>query len=362
MFPVTGSAPDVFTAQEIARASGVRPRIVRDLIHAGAVPTIDGRFVSAREAVLAVRQLRGEPVHGERQLFRPVNSQLTAPGRALLASTAVHAAILAAIVLITTLGVATAPADVAPRADRTRMVFLATPGPGGGGGGGGFKVPAPPARAEMKGPSAVRSPIPPPRRPAPAKSKPEAARVPPQRPASVERPVEPPPAPPQPAPLPQVTAPVASVAADPVDTPGVVADTAARTPSEGPGSGGGAGTGRGSGMGEGDGAGIGPGSGGGTGGGPYRPGAGITPPGILREVKPDYTEEARRRGIEGDVVVEIVVLRDGSVGNIRLLQGLGGGLDQRAIDAVRQWRFRPAERHGTPVDVMVEVAVEFKLR
>jgi outer membrane biosynthesis protein TonB len=47
---------------------------------------------------------------------------------------------------------------------------------------------------------------------------------------------------------------------------------------------------------------------------------------------------------------------------VRLLRGLGGGLDQRAIDAVKQWRFSPARRFGTPVDVMVEVAVEFKLR
>jgi TonB family protein len=79
-------------------------------------------------------------------------------------------------------------------------------------------------------------------------------------------------------------------------------------------------------------------------------------------VKPDYTEEARRRGLEGDVVLEIVVRGDGTVGAVKLLQSLGGGLDQRAIDAVRQWRFSPARRYGTPVDVMVEVAVEFKLR
>jgi TonB family protein len=79
-------------------------------------------------------------------------------------------------------------------------------------------------------------------------------------------------------------------------------------------------------------------------------------------VRPDYTEEARRRGIEGDVVLEIVVRSDGTVGNVKVMQGLGGGLDQRAIDAVRQWRFSPARRFGTPVDVMVEVAVEFKLR
>jgi protein TonB len=50
------------------------------------------------------------------------------------------------------------------------------------------------------------------------------------------------------------------------------------------------------------------------------------------------------------------------VGDIRVIQGLGGGLDRRAIDAVRQWRFAPGERLGTPVDVLVEVAVEFRLR
>jgi TonB family protein len=60
--------------------------------------------------------------------------------------------------------------------------------------------------------------------------------------------------------------------------------------------------------------------------------------------------------------MEVVVLRDGSVGPVRLLQGLGLGLDERAIVAVRQWRFTPAERQGIPVDVVVEVGMEFKLR
>jgi protein TonB len=82
----------------------------------------------------------------------------------------------------------------------------------------------------------------------------------------------------------------------------------------------------------------------------------------LHEVKPDYTEEARRRSLSGDVVLEIVVRADGRVGAVRILQGLGSGLDQRAVEAVRQWRFSPARRFGTPVDVLVEVAVEFRLR
>jgi protein TonB len=120
--------------------------------------------------------------------------------------------------------------------------------------------------------------------------------------------------------------------------------------------------GSGTGSGEGTGAGIGEGSTAGIGGGPYRPGAGITPPELLREVKPVYSEEARRRGVEGDVVLEVVVRADGNVGAVRVVRGLGAGLDARAADAVRQWRFLPARRHGSPVDVLVEVAVEFKLR
>ena len=64
----------------------------------------------------------------------------------------------------------------------------------------------------------------------------------------------------------------------------------------------------------------------------------------------------------GEVVMEIVVRRDGLVGDVKVLQGLGGGLNDRAVQAVRQWRFSPAERQGAPVDVIVEVSVEFKLR
>jgi len=79
-------------------------------------------------------------------------------------------------------------------------------------------------------------------------------------------------------------------------------------------------------------------------------------------VRPTYTEDARRRGREGDVVLEIVVRRDGTVGGVRVLHALGSGLDQRAIAAVRQWRFSPARRLGSAVDVLVEVAVGFSLR
>jgi TonB family protein len=185
-------------------------------------------------------------------------------------------------------------------------------------------------------------------------------------PVPVAKPIAPAPVPTPPPitsePLPALIAPIVSSPGDRQNRIGVVEPTMAQTDSHGPGAGGGAGTGVGTGLGPGSGAGVGPGSGGGTGGGPYRPGSGIEPPRIVREVKADYTEEARRRGLSGEVVLEIVVTRDGTVGDVKLLQGLGSGLDDRAIQAVRQWRFAPATKQGTPVDVLVEVAVEFKLR
>jgi TonB family protein len=355
---LTATVPEVFSAREIASAAGARTGDVRALIAGGAIGTIDGRFVAAVDAVRAVRILRGAAVpDAERALFSPPRTAERSPGRALLASTALHAAAVAGLVLLT-MGVAGAPTHIT---STVRLVFLATPGPGGGGGGGGLRQPQPPPKAEMKGPAVQRSPVP---RPRPITTRPPAPEPkvppPPVQPQPVARPVEPPP-PAPPAPLPQVVAPVATAPADARDRAGVL-DAARESDSRGSGSGSGAGTGQGTGIGEGTGSGIGPGSGGGTGGGPYRPGAGITPPSILREVRPDYTEEARRRGVEGDVVLEIVVRADGNVGDVKVLQGLGGGLDQRAVEAVRQWRFSPARRFGTPVDVMVEIAVEFKLR
>lgn len=343
------AAHEVYSAAEIARVAGVRPRDVLDLAASGLVQPVGGRFFSSADAVAAVRTLKGQPTLTERPLFRTAHGVRREPGMPLAVSSTLHAAIAAGFVLLTTLGMAKPQALVAADEKKEmRLVFLVAPGPGGGGGGGGRVEPAPPPPAERKGVEKMRSPVPV-RRPRPPVAPPVVRRV------------EPPPVKEEP-----VVAPVVPVAADPRDRAGVPwiakEPPPAEAPSQGPGTGGGTGTGQGAGIGEGDGAGIGPGSGGGTGGGPYRPGTGITAPAILHEVKPDYTEEGRRRHLEGDVVLEIIVKRDGSVGNVKLLQGLGAGLDQRAVDAVRQWRFSPAKRYGVPVDVIVEVAMEFKLR
>jgi TonB family protein len=267
------------------------------------------------------------------------------PAAPAFASSLVHGAILATAVALTSMAARTAPAADA-KVEPARLVFLVSPGPGGGGGGGGLKNPLPPRRVERRAP----------------KPKPQAISVPEIAPPREVAPPRLEPRPEPPPPPAAVVAPVVQTAAHDRDREGVIEGGRPESESQGAGTGGGAGTGHGTGNGEGLGSGIGDGSGGGTGGGPYRPGSGIEPPRLLREVKAEYTDEARRRGVSGDVLLEIVVRHDGSVGDVRILRGLGAGLDQRAAQAVRQWRFAPARRLGTPVDVLVEVAVEFMLR
>lgn len=340
---------DVFTPREIALAAKVAPDEVDLLVARGAIRTVAHGFVAQVEAVPWVRALRAARRESFSVVARKNESRPLFP---FALSGTLHGAMAAALVLVTSLGLTEPSASerINKPPEPIRLVYVVQPGPGGGGGGGGRLQVAPPPRAQRKAPKKKRisSPMPPPR-PLPPPV------VVADRP--VERPV-PPPRPPEPA----VVAPIASVPADDRDRAGVMAETRATADSAGPGTGGGAGTGQGTGIGEGEGPGVGPGSGGGTGGGPYRPGSGIEPPQLLREVRPDYSEDARRRSIEGDVVLEIVVRRDGTVGDVRLLERLGAGLDERAIAAVRQWRFAPARRLGAPVDVVVEVAVEFKLR
>ncbi len=350
----SSSPADVYSASEIAEAAGVERSSVDELTAQGLLrPVLPGTaYFEGRQAIAAVRTLRGRGLHNTAFLFdQPVFTHT--PARLPLAvSSTLHAAVAAAIVFISSVGFTAASSrEQTPLENvETRLVFLAQPGPGGGGGGGGLRQKAPPPRAKRKGAAHLDSPLP--------------VRKPPKPIEAVEKPEPPPPPPPvTPEPLPPVVAPVAAVASNDQDRAGVIDTPAPReSESRGPGEGGGAGTGTGTGLGSGEGSGIGPGSGGGMGGGPYRPGSGITPPRILREVKADYTEDARRRGVEGEVVLEIVVRRDGTVGDVRLLNGLPNGLNDRAIAAVRQWRWDPARRLNQPVDVIVEVAVEFKLR
>jgi TonB family protein len=265
----------------------------------------------------------------------------------LIVSTSLHAIAVATILFVASLGFAVADERTEPLKDPEpmRMVFLVQPGPGGGGGGGGLKMKTPPPKAERKGIEKISSPLP--------------ARKLPPPPEPIAKPPDPPP---QPLDAKPVMAPIQVKPADTKTTDGVMAKVPETAPSQGPGTGGGAGTGQGTGLGQGDGNGVGEGSGGGFGGGPFRPGSGVEPPRLLREVKANYTDEARRANVEGEVDLEIVVRRDGSVGDIKILRGLRSGLNERAIEAVKQWRFSPGRMKGVPVDVVVEVGVEFRLR
>jgi len=294
---------EVFTVDEIARAAGVPRCTIDRLVDAGELRPLDGTaYFGAADAVQAGRQARRSAAAA--LPLAPPAAASAGDGLPALASSLVHVLAVSTLIWSTSGKAETAPRETLPPA---RLVFLAGPGPGGGGGGGG-KAP----RADVR---RIARP-----RPAPAES------------AAPE---------PEPEPLPSrvLVAPVAISSGD----------LTLEAPAED-----GTGPGLGPGLGEGD--------GGGAGGGPYRPGSGIDPPRLLREVKAQYTDDARRRGVTGDVILEIVVRSDGSVGDIKVLRGLGAGLDERAVSAVGNWRFAPARRFGEAVDVVVEVAVEFSLR
>jgi protein TonB len=355
---------ELYSPREIAIATGVPVDRVEAVLrlHPGSAALVPhdeavriGRMLAGRAAAPANDGLPGEAPW---TVGAPMFSTIAAPHGArrplvpLALSSTVHIFLAAILVFI-------AGFNFAPRAatlrsddrqnDLLRMVFVATPGPGGGGGGGGLLQRTPAPRAMREGARKISSPVPQRKEPEPIVPGPQRPEPKPDPPLKAEQ-------------LPVVVAPIITAPADPRDRIGVLEQTTAQTESHGTGKGGGAGAGTGTGLGSGEGSGIGPGSGGGTGGGPFHPGSGITPPRLLREVKADYTEDARQRSISGDVVLEIVVRHDGSVGDVKILKGLGGGLNDRAVRAVRQWRFAPAQRLGSAVDVIVEVAVEFTLR
>jgi TonB family protein len=91
----------------------------------------------------------------------------------------------------------------------------------------------------------------------------------------------------------------------------------------------------------------------------YKPGNGVTAPRLLKEVKPGYTAEAMRARVNGVVVMQVVVLTDGSVGNVEVTRALEPGLDAEAIKAVKQWRFSPGLKDGTAVPVSVAIEMSF---
>jgi TonB family protein len=134
-------------------------------------------------------------------------------------------------------------------------------------------------------------------------------------------------------------------------------------PSNGNGSGGGIGSGDGGGVGSGHGGSAGPGDGdGGFGPAVWRVGSGgVSAPALLFKVEPEYSEEARKAKYQGTVLLSIVVDASGKAQNIRVARSLGLGLDEKAIEAVRKWKFKPGYKDGRPVAVVATIEVNFRL-
>lgn len=132
--------------------------------------------------------------------------------------------------------------------------------------------------------------------------------------------------------------------------------------SAGGGSGAGMGTGRGGGMGPGGGNGYGPGEGGNYGGGLYQVGGRVSAPEVIHSVEAEFSDEARRAKYQGICMISLIVDAQGNPQDIHVVQQLGMGLDEKAIEAIRQYKFRPAMKDGkTPVPVMIQIEVDFRL-
>jgi protein TonB len=121
------------------------------------------------------------------------------------------------------------------------------------------------------------------------------------------------------------------------------------------------GNGKGTGLGSGIGSGLGSGSGGNTGGGPMRVGGGVSAPTLIFSVDPEFSEEARKAKFMGVVTVNVWVDEHGNPSHVRVIRGAGMGLDEKAVAAVKQYKFKPAMSGGKPVLVELNVEVNFQI-
>lgn len=272
-----------------------------------------------------VRFLAGTVPHGtdERARF----------GNSIIGSALTHiGGFLLALSIVDNLQVA--PLSTEPAGDKpSNIAWLNVPGPGRGGDGGDGR---PESLRKAKRPRQDTITLP---AATPARLAPEALRDPPKLDTEIN-----------------ILALKSSAGA--FELPGALTGLAAFT-SPGSDAAGAAGIGtgtRGSGFGAGDRRGI--------GNGVLGPGSGVTMPTLLTEVKPSYTAEAMRAKVQGAVMVEAIVREDGSVGQVRIVRSLDRtfGLDEEALKAVKNWRFKPGKREGQNVAVIVEIELMFTLR
>lgn len=131
--------------------------------------------------------------------------------------------------------------------------------------------------------------------------------------------------------------------------------------SQGSGNSSGFGFGLNGGIGSGRGSGVGPGSNGGYGGGVMNVGGGVSAPQVIYSVEPQFTQDARQANYQGEVAIQLIVDSQGSPQDVHVVRHLGMGLDERAVEAVRQYRFKPAMYQGHPVAVQMIINVDFRL-
>jgi protein TonB len=121
------------------------------------------------------------------------------------------------------------------------------------------------------------------------------------------------------------------------------------------------GNGSGTGLGAGNGSGLGNGTGGGFGGGLRKIGGGVSAPVLIYQVEPEFSEEARKAKAAGNVLVNLIVDQNGRPQNVHVLRGVGMGLDEKAVEAVKQYKFKPAMEGGKAVAVELNVEVNFQI-
>ena len=93
----------------------------------------------------------------------------------------------------------------------------------------------------------------------------------------------------------------------------------------------------------------------------YSVGNGITPPSVLSKIDPEYSEQARAAKYSGSVMLSLVVNTSGQAQDVKVIKVLGMGLDEKAIEAVKKWRFLPGKNNGVPVNVRAQVEVNFRM-
>jgi TonB family protein len=93
----------------------------------------------------------------------------------------------------------------------------------------------------------------------------------------------------------------------------------------------------------------------------YRIGGGVSAPALVYKVEPEYSEEARKAKFQGTVMIYVVVDEKGNPRDLRVVRPLGLGLDEKAVEAVSKWRFKPGFLNGKPVSVAATIEVNFRL-